>query len=372
MTNTIDPLGGSYFVEELTDELERQAYGYFAKIDELGGMVEAVKTGYPQREIADAAFTFQTELDDGTRSMVGVTELTEGNELDDTELLHMDPASEGKQTRARGLGARRTATAPACRSTLADLREQAAREDVNLMPALLDCARAHCTEGEIVESLQQVWGKYTRDADVLSQSETAGPFGDRPPRSDRREVERDAGTGKACSGCRSALPIGATRPDLEPPGILGWWSDHRKRLVLVACILGSTVVAVDSTVVNVALPAIRDGPRRRLRRPAVDGQRLPDHAGLADPGRRLAGRRPGRAAGVHGWADHLGSLRCGARSRPRSRSWVLARALQGVSGALVSPTALAVIVLVFPARGAWQGGGLLDGQRAPSAWSSGR
>ena len=104
VTNTIDPLGGSYFVEELTDELERQAYGYFAKIDELGGMVEAVKTGYPQREIADAAFTFQTELDDGKRSMVGVTELTEGNELDDTELLHMDPASEGKQTDARGLG----------------------------------------------------------------------------------------------------------------------------------------------------------------------------------------------------------------------------------------------------------------------------
>ena len=116
VTNTIDPLGGSYFVEELTDEMERQAYGYFAKIDELGGMVEAVKTGYPQREIADAAFTFQTELDDGKRSMVGVTELTEGNELDDTELLHMDPASEGKQTGARGLGARRTATAPACRS----------------------------------------------------------------------------------------------------------------------------------------------------------------------------------------------------------------------------------------------------------------
>ena len=159
VTNTIDPLGGSYFVEELTDELERQAYGYFAKIDELGGMVEAVKTGYPQREIADAAFTFQTELDDGTRSMVGVTELTEGNELDDTELLHMDPASEGKQT-ARVASVRADRDGARVQVTLADLREQAAREDVNLMPALLDCARAHCTEGEIVESLQQVWGSY--------------------------------------------------------------------------------------------------------------------------------------------------------------------------------------------------------------------
>ena len=157
VTNTIDPLGGSYFVEELTDEMERQAYGYFAKIDELGGMVEAVKTGYPQREIADAAFTFQTELDDGKRSMVGVTEFTEGNELDDTELLHMDPASEGKQT-ARVAAVRADRDGARVQVALADLREQAAREDVNLMPALLDCARAHCTEGEIVESLQQVWG----------------------------------------------------------------------------------------------------------------------------------------------------------------------------------------------------------------------
>ena len=159
VTNTIDPLGGSYFVEELTDEMERQAYGYFAKIDELGGMVEAVKTGYPQREIADAAFTFQTELDDGKRSMVGVTELTEGNELDDTELLHMDPASEGKQTK-RLTAVREDRDGARVQVALSDLRDQAAHEDVNLMPALLDCARAHCTEGEIVESLQQVWGSY--------------------------------------------------------------------------------------------------------------------------------------------------------------------------------------------------------------------
>jgi len=159
VTNTIDPLGGSYFVEELTDEMERQAYGYFSKIDELGGMVEAVKTGYPQREIADAAFTFQTELDDGKRSMVGVTELTEGNELDDTELLHMDPASEGKQTK-RVASVRADRDGARVQVALADLRDQAAKPDVNLMPALLDCARAHCTEGEIVESLQQVWGSY--------------------------------------------------------------------------------------------------------------------------------------------------------------------------------------------------------------------
>ncbi len=160
VTNTIDPLGGSYFVEELTDEMERQAYGYFAKIDELGGMVEAVKTGYPQREIADAAFRFQTELDAGRRSMVGVTEFTEGNEHDDTELLHIDPASEGKQTK-RLAAVRGDRDGGPVQAALSELRDQAAREDVNLMPALLECARAHCTEGEIVESLQQVWGRYT-------------------------------------------------------------------------------------------------------------------------------------------------------------------------------------------------------------------
>src|ERR671939_719885 len=80
VTNTIDPLGGSYFVEALTDELEAQAYRYFAKIDELGGMVEAVKRTYPQREIADAAFRFQQEVDAGERTLVGVNRFTEGGE----------------------------------------------------------------------------------------------------------------------------------------------------------------------------------------------------------------------------------------------------------------------------------------------------
>src|SRR6185295_8820969 len=72
VANTIDPLGGSYFVEALTDEMERQAYAYFAKIDELGGMVEAVKSGFPQREIADAAFRYQQEVESGKRTVVGV------------------------------------------------------------------------------------------------------------------------------------------------------------------------------------------------------------------------------------------------------------------------------------------------------------
>jgi len=157
--NTIDPLGGSYFVEALTDEMERQAYDYFAKIDELGGMVEAVKRGFPQREIADAAFRLQREYESGERTLVGVTHYTEGDE-GEIETLRIDPALERKQIeRVRAVRARRDGAA--VERALARLREAAAREDVNLMPLLLECARAHATEGEIVESLQQVFGTYT-------------------------------------------------------------------------------------------------------------------------------------------------------------------------------------------------------------------
>ena len=96
VANTIDPLGGSYFLEALTDELEREAYDYFAKIDELGGMVDAVKRGFPQREIADAAFVLQQEIDAGRRIVVGVNRYTEGDE-EPLELLHVAPALERKQ-----------------------------------------------------------------------------------------------------------------------------------------------------------------------------------------------------------------------------------------------------------------------------------
>ena len=158
VTNTIDPLGGSYFVEALTDQLESHAYAYFAKIDELGGMVEAVKRGFPQREIADAAYTLQQEYDSRARILVGVNDFTEGGE-GQIELLHIDPALERKQIdRVQGVRARRDSEA--VERALGELREAAAGE-ANLMPNLLDCARVHATEGEIVESLQQVFGTYT-------------------------------------------------------------------------------------------------------------------------------------------------------------------------------------------------------------------
>ena len=107
VANTIDPLGGAYFVEALTDELERQAYDYFAKIDELGGMVAAVKQNYPQREIADAAFELQAEIDAGRRIVVGVNEYRQADERP-LELHRVDPAMEAKQVaRVRAVRARR-------------------------------------------------------------------------------------------------------------------------------------------------------------------------------------------------------------------------------------------------------------------------
>ena len=159
VANTIDPLGGSYFVEALTDEIEARAYEYFAKIDELGGMVEAVKRNYPQREIADAAFVLQQEIDAHDRIVVGVNAHTEGDD-GEMPILRIDPALERKQIgRIRAVRARRDATPSSPRSVRSG--RPRAHDDRNLMPNLLDCARVHATEGEIVDALQDVFGIYT-------------------------------------------------------------------------------------------------------------------------------------------------------------------------------------------------------------------
>jgi methylmalonyl-CoA mutase N-terminal domain/subunit len=158
VTNTIDPLGGSYFVEALTDRMEKLAYEYFDKIDELGGMVEAVKQSFPQREIADAAFQLQQEIDSGERTVVGLNAYVDDEEAP-IEILHIDPALERKQIdRVQGMRACRDGAA--VERVLAELRDAAADEHRNLMPHLLDCARAHATEGEIVAALQDVFGTY--------------------------------------------------------------------------------------------------------------------------------------------------------------------------------------------------------------------
>jgi methylmalonyl-CoA mutase N-terminal domain/subunit len=157
VANTIDPLGGSYFVEALTDELERQAYAYFAKIDELGGMVDAVKQGYPQREIADASYRLQQEINAGKRILVGVNEHTESDEPP-IPTHKIDPSSERRQIE-RLIAFKSARDAGAVETALAEVR-MAASEGRNVMPALIEAARADVTEGEMVQALQAVFGRH--------------------------------------------------------------------------------------------------------------------------------------------------------------------------------------------------------------------
>jgi methylmalonyl-CoA mutase, N-terminal domain len=158
VANTIDPLGGSYFVEALTDRMEESAYAEFRKIDDLGGMVEAIKQSYPQREIAEASFRLQEEIERGERVVVGVNRYQQEDERQ-LEILRIPAELERKQIgRVQAVRARRESDA--VEAALGELREAAAA-DRNLMEPLLDCARAHATEGEIVESLQRVFGTYT-------------------------------------------------------------------------------------------------------------------------------------------------------------------------------------------------------------------
>ena len=158
VTSTVDPLGGSYFVESLTNRLEAQAYEYFERIDELGGMVEAVKRGFPQREIADAAFRYQQEVDSGKRIVVGVNDYRLEGE-DALPILRIDPELERKQSgRLEATKSRRDSAA--VEASLAALK-QAASGDENLMPHIVDCARARASEGEMIAALQQVFGTYT-------------------------------------------------------------------------------------------------------------------------------------------------------------------------------------------------------------------
>jgi methylmalonyl-CoA mutase, N-terminal domain len=158
VTNTIDPLGGSYFIEALTDRMEEAAYAEFRKIDELGGMVEAIKQSYPQREIAEASFRLQEEIERGERVIVGVNRYQQEDERG-LEILRIPVELERKQI-GRVQAVRASRDSEAVESALGALRE-AASGDVNLRELLLDCARAHATEGEIVQSLQRVFGTYT-------------------------------------------------------------------------------------------------------------------------------------------------------------------------------------------------------------------
>jgi methylmalonyl-CoA mutase N-terminal domain/subunit len=156
VASSIDPLGGSYFVEELTNRLEAEAYDYFDRIRALGGVVAAIKQNFFQQEIADASFQFQSEVERGERVIVGVNRYQETEERP-IELLHVDPALETQQIASvQALRGRRDSAA--VEAALARLKADAATEDTNLMPAILDASRAYVTMGEMCDALRDVWG----------------------------------------------------------------------------------------------------------------------------------------------------------------------------------------------------------------------
>jgi methylmalonyl-CoA mutase N-terminal domain/subunit len=157
VTNTVDPLGGSYFVETLTDRMERECLEYFRKIDEQGGVVAAIRNGYFQREIADAAYRYQQEIDGGQRGIVGVNKYVVDAPLE-IPILEMDREGEARHL-ARLNHVRQTRDAARVQQGLADLRA-AALGDANMMPAILDCVRAYATVGEMCDVLREVFGVY--------------------------------------------------------------------------------------------------------------------------------------------------------------------------------------------------------------------
>jgi methylmalonyl-CoA mutase, N-terminal domain len=163
VTNVVDPLGGSYYVEALTDEMERQAEAYFAQIAEYGGVVEAIEAGFFQREIAEASYRYQRSIETKDRIIVGVNAFERDEEQTDIELLKITEETEREQARAvRNLRANRDQAAVG--QTLDRLRAACRDPKENLMPYLIDCVNAYCTEGEIVETMVQVYGRYTERA----------------------------------------------------------------------------------------------------------------------------------------------------------------------------------------------------------------
>ena len=158
VVNAIDPLGGSYYLEELTNRLEAEAYDYFGRIRELGGVIAAIKENFFQREIADASFRYQTEVESGQRVIVGVNRYEDPDEKE-IEILAIDRALEQKQVdRVRALRSRRDAAA--MEESLARLKRDAAEDGVNLMPAIIDASKAYVTMGEMCDALRDVWGTW--------------------------------------------------------------------------------------------------------------------------------------------------------------------------------------------------------------------
>ena len=158
VANTIDPLGGSYFVEALTDRMEAEANAYFDQIQRLGGVVPAIEHGFFQREIADAAYVYQREIDARQRTIVGVNDYV-ANEPVEVPILAMDPDGYDRQVaRLRRVRAERDDSV--VQQTLHRLSDAARDESINLMPPILECVEAYATLGEISDVFREVFGEY--------------------------------------------------------------------------------------------------------------------------------------------------------------------------------------------------------------------
>jgi methylmalonyl-CoA mutase N-terminal domain/subunit len=164
VVNTADPLGGSYFLEHLTNEIERQAYEYFERIEQRGGVIEAIKSNFFQSEIAEASFRFQREVEERRRLIVGVNAFQQDDDSA-PDIHRIDPAIEARQVdRVRAVRARRDSAT--VESKLARLKQDAGADRINLMPAIIDAAKADVTMGEMCDALRETWGTW-REAAVF-------------------------------------------------------------------------------------------------------------------------------------------------------------------------------------------------------------
>jgi methylmalonyl-CoA mutase N-terminal domain/subunit len=162
VANTADPLGGSYFVEAMTDRMEAGAEEYFRQIDDLGGVIPAIEQGFFQREISASAYRYQRALDEGEKVMVGVNQFTEEGEKVDIPILTIPPEVEVSQ-RKRLATVRASRDARVVREALVALRSGAS-DGTNLMPLLINCARAYATMGEMCSTLAEVFGFHEESA----------------------------------------------------------------------------------------------------------------------------------------------------------------------------------------------------------------
>jgi methylmalonyl-CoA mutase N-terminal domain/subunit len=159
VTNTIDPVGGSYFVESLTDQMEEETYKYFDRIDSMGGVIPAIDKGFFQQEIANAAYQYQKEIENDERTIVGVNDFKLKGEKTTIPLLEMDPEGERRQfERLKNL--RKDRDRSKWENALDALRKAAESDDKNMMPFILDAAKTYATLGEICGVLRDVFGEY--------------------------------------------------------------------------------------------------------------------------------------------------------------------------------------------------------------------